>query len=219
MSRFQKVLAVIALAIGTGCSSMPRGIVSVPPYQPSNVYRPMDRLPDQFQRVLLLPLALRTSETTDPSAFETLQPVLTAELRKRNAFEVITCSREELRQWTGRDSWATSDELPANLLQQLQKRTGCDGLLFAELTHHQSYPPLAIGLNLRLVQCRGSATVWSIDETLDASNPAVASGARAYGRRELPKGAEPEWTMTHSPPLLRPLIRLAAAYNASHIIR
>ncbi|MCX6883950.1 MAG: hypothetical protein NTX27_02790, partial [Verrucomicrobia bacterium] len=85
------------------------------------------------------------------------------------------------------------------LLQQLQKRTGCDGLLFAELTHHQSYPPLAVGLNLRLVQCRGSATVWSVDETLDASNPAVASGARAYGRRELPKGAEPEWTMTHSP--------------------
>ena len=127
---------------------MPRGIVSVPPYQPSNVYRPMDRLPDPFHRVLLLPLALRTSETTDPSAFETLQPVLAAELRKRNAFEVITCSRQELRQWTGRDS----------------------------------------------------ATVWSIDETLDSSNPAVASGALAYGHKELPKGAEPEWTMTNSSP-------------------
>ena len=100
---------------------MPRGIVSVPPYQPSNVYRPMDRLPDPFHRVLLLPLALRTSETTDPSAFETLQPVLAAELRKRNAFEVITFNREQLRQWTGRDSWADSNELPANLLQQLQK--------------------------------------------------------------------------------------------------
>jgi hypothetical protein len=158
----------------------------------------MDRLPDQFQRVLLLPLALRTSATTDPSAFETLQPVLTAELRKRNAFEVITCSREELRQRTGCDSWAASDELPANLLQQLQKRIGCDGLLFAEPTHYQSYPPLTVGLNLRRVQCRGSATLWSIDETLDASNPAVASGVRAYGRRELPKWAGPEGTTTNS---------------------
>ena len=100
-----------------------------------------------FHPVLLLPLPIKTSGTTDSSAFETLQAVLTAKLLKRNAFEVITCSREELRQWTGRDS----------------------------------------------------ATRWSIDETLDASNPAVASGARACGRRELPKGAEPEWTITHSP--------------------
>jgi hypothetical protein len=100
-----------------------------------------------FHPVLLLPLPIKTSGTTDSSAFETLQAVLTAKLLKRNAFEVITCSREELRQWTGRDS----------------------------------------------------ATLWSVDETLDSSNPAVASGARAYGHKELPKGAEPEWTITHSP--------------------
>ncbi len=192
-------LVLVGLALGAGCDSLRLGLSSVPPYQPQNVYGQHTRLPEQLRRVLLLPLVDRTPGPTEASSLDVVRLGFTAELRKRNAFEVITCTPAELRTWTSRDHWSAVEELPADFLQRLQARTGCDGVLFAELTHFQAYPPLAVGFNLRLVECRGTNTVWTVEETLDAANAAVASGARAYGRSELRQARESDWLMVNSP--------------------
>jgi hypothetical protein len=199
MNVLRMIAAGIMLVLGAGCGSLRPGISGVAPYEPQNIYCPAGRLPDQFRRVLLLPLANQTPATADAAVSELIQPILAAELRKRNAFEVTTCSARELKIWTGRETLTAGEELPPDLLQRLQSHTGCDGILFAELTHYHAYPPLAVGLNLRLVECRTGGTIWSVDETLDGGVPAVAAGARAFGRAELRQAAETDWLMQNSP--------------------
>jgi len=193
------VALIVLLALVAGCKSLRPGVSSVPPYQPHNVYCPAGHFPEPFHRVLLLPLANQTPATADSATSEQLQPVLAAELRKCKVFEVATCTLRDLKAWTGRETWSAADELPVDLLEKLKAHTGCDGILFSELTHYHGYPPLAVGFILRLVECRTGKTVWSIDETLDASSAPVAAGAQAYGRAELRQAGETDWLMQNSP--------------------
>ena len=113
---------------------------------------------------------------------DALEPVLFAELIKAKHFEVVQISREELWRLTGRADWTGEEVLPANILDSLKKESGCDAVLFCELTEFRAYPPLAVGWRLKLVDVRQKKTIWAGDEHFDAGNPAVIAGARLYQR-------------------------------------
>jgi hypothetical protein len=181
-------LLILILAIATtflaGCETPGAATVALsPPYKPDNIFLAGGKLPGDIKRVAVLPVACDGRQTELAEGRDALEPVLFAELIKAKHFEVVQISREELWRLTGRADWTGEDVLPANILDALKKESGCDAVLFCELTEFRAYPPLAIGWRLKLVEVRGRKTIWAGDEHFDAGNPAVIAGARLYQRR------------------------------------
>jgi hypothetical protein len=193
------VSVLVAAALLTSCRALPPLPAQVqdlgPAYQPSNIYRRANSLPPEVHRVALLPLT-----TTSPSAYliagaETLEPLIYAELEKAKRFEVIPVTSQQMKQWTGQESWRADEQLPPNLFERISAGTACDAVFFCQLTRYQPYQPLAVGWKFSLVENpKGTNAetgeiqpriLWSVDEVLDAGDPAVTTGARLYYTQHL----------------------------------
>ena len=87
-----------------------------------------------------------------------------------------------MRRGFGKDAFSAGEPLPADLLTRIQSAHSADGVIFAQLASYRPFPPVAIGWELRLVTADQGGTLWSIDETFDASQAEVARSARDYFR-------------------------------------
>ncbi len=188
-------LAVMAV----GCKSFQiSGYQLGPSYRPTNIYRRNDLLPLEIKRVAVLPVSSASPTALTAAGVEALEPILYAELEKTKRFEVIPVSAEQLRQWTGQTRWRADEPLPPDLFERLRRETGCDAVLFSQLTRYQPYQPLAIGWKFSLIEKTGMPTVtssmpgngapvilWSADEVLDAGDPEVTNAARSYYAQHL----------------------------------
>jgi hypothetical protein len=185
MARVAAAWLGLVLWLGAGCAENAAWRRSVAtPYAPANVHRQAATLPASLQRVALLPVTA-AGEAAAQSGARTLEPVLAAELRKQGRFEVVPVSRAELREWTGRESWRREERLPADLLAALREQTGCDAVLFSELSVYQPYPPLMVGWHLSLVEVWTHTAYWTVDEVFDAGSAEVIAAAQAYYRGDL----------------------------------
>jgi len=173
-----------ATAYLAGCASPGAAMVDLHPrYKPHNIFRASSKLPGEIKRVAVLPLACDGRQTDLAAGRDALEPVLFAELIRAKHFEVVQISRDELWRLTGRADWTGEDVLPANILDVLKQESGCDAVLFSELTAFRAYSPLAVGWRLKLVEVRQKKTLWAGDEHFDDGTPAVIAGARHYQRR------------------------------------
>jgi hypothetical protein len=193
---FYVSFAVILLA---GCRALPPLPAQVqdlgPVYHPSNIYRRANSLPPEVRRVAVLPLTTTTASSAYLQAgVETLEPLLYAELEKSKRFEVIPVTPQQMKQWTGQNGWRSDEQLPPDLFERVKAGTGCDAILFCQLTRYQPYPPLAVGWKFSLVQNPRNAAsdgeihpqiLWSADEVMDAGDPSVTTGARVYYSQHL----------------------------------
>lgn len=197
------VVGLLAVFFSAGCDNpnFPRIASTIqdfgPSYQPSNIYRASNTLPPNVRRVAVLPLSTSGNSDAFDAGIETLEPVLHAELEKTKRFEVVYVSGDQLRHWTGRGKWRMDEALPATLFTNICETTGCDAVLFSQLTRYQAYQPPAIGWKFNLIQTpRGnvpgtdikSRTLWSADELLDAGNPTVSNAARSYYMKQIHSG-------------------------------
>jgi hypothetical protein len=165
-----------------GCATLPWSPdqVTGPSYQPSNVYCAEVTLPGRLKRVAVLPLTVAIQNTEFESGRESLQPELLAELGRKKLFELVVTEPEALARWTGRTRWDGTDPLPLDFFRKVREATGCDAVLFGQLSHYHPYSPLLVGWNLKLVDCQEQKVWWSIDEVFDGSNAMVVNGARRY---------------------------------------
>ncbi len=195
----QWILVSALTAVLCGCSTTPSRLADFGPrYRPANFHAP-DRLPPSIRRVVVLPLATAKSDGVLDAGAEHFAGVLDAEVRKSGAFEVVTVTPAQLQQWTGRRAWRADEALPVEFFKRLRAETGCDAVLFPALNAYRAYPPLAIGWDLRLIDCAEQRVVWAVDELLDAGAPAVARAARDYGAEQLRGGADEEGAVLQSP--------------------
>jgi hypothetical protein len=180
-------LAAFLPALVAGCALVPpearRALAA--PYKPANVYLREAALPPDLRRVAVLPLPLNRDYSSQADGAELLAPVFATELSKRHLFEVICVTPEQLPAPAGTTGWSADGKLPQNLLQRLHDLTGCDAVIFVNLTVFQPYPPLSTGWKARLVDCTRQQTWWAVDEVFDASNISVVAAAQAYARAEL----------------------------------
>lgn len=197
--RIQVVGCAAGAILASGCHLLPYLPNQVqdlgPRYHPSNVYRQADVLPPQIRRVAVLPIAAPNVSTYTQAGLESLSPLLYPELDKCKRFEVISVAPEQLRQWTGKISWKTEELLPPDFFARLKDATGCDAVLFTELTRYSPYQPLAVGWRFSLVavppaelapgQSMRNQIIWSADEVMDAGDLAVANAARDYYQQHL----------------------------------
>jgi hypothetical protein len=167
-----------------------------------NFFQASDKLADDVQRVLILPLASDKRQADLVAGCESLEPVLQAELAKTRKFEIVVASAETLRSCTGRALWSAEDALPLKFFESLREAYGCDAVLFCQLTAYKAYAPLSVGWRLRLVDARSRQTVWASDEVFDAADKSVQEGVRRF--EKLPKVTwfnpqSSDWLARHSP--------------------
>ncbi len=180
-------VAIAALAfVISGCDSVPLQSLEPPAYyHPANVAVEGFALPVAIRRVAVLPLAPSSSSTALEQGVEALQPVVDSELKKTERFEVVTVSPEHLRDLTGQSAWRADEPLPIDFFRHLQRDTGCDAIMFCEITRYQPYQPLSVGWKLCLA-AQGTAEhaeprkLWSVDEVLDSGDSKTARAARTY---------------------------------------
>jgi hypothetical protein len=195
---------LITMLLMTGCASVrhiPTSAKDIgPSYKPSNVYVRSAAIPSEMRRVVVMPVTSTSSDAFMDAGVDALETTLQAELIKTKRFEVIPLTRERLMALTGRPGWRIDEVLPDGIFKKIQKATGCDAVLFAQLTRYQPYQPIAIGWKFTLVQTATvviddlvsgrdasntishlrSQTFWSADEVLDSGDPSVSRAARAY---------------------------------------
>lgn len=190
--RTARRLGALAGAVGMlalcGCAAMMDALpMSGPVHRPQNVYRGVDKLPRDLKRVAVLPLRVDGKDHATELARPGLQKVLLSELSKSGRFELVLVRPELLRDWTGKPAWGSEEELPPGLLDRIRSETGCEGVLFCQVTGYRAYPPLAIGWRLRLVDVDGLRVWWAADEWFDAADEAVANAARRHSMDRSPR--------------------------------
>jgi len=168
-------------------------------YVPQNVHRSDSHLSLRVRRVAVLPLA--ADEASTGAGQETLQSVLRDELGRTEKFVRVLETREQLKLWTGRSVFYSSDRLPPDLFTRLRDETGCAAVLFCRLTRFHAYPPLAVGWQLRLEDARKPRTLWAVDEVFDAGDASVVTGARRFQQQRPVASPAPgdTWSILQSP--------------------
>ena len=175
-------LTLVAVALGmAGCASGPlAGPPIGPRYKPSNIYCQTAKFPLHIRKVALLPVSWEKGDSEAEAGSEQAQSLLQDELAKTKIFQVILVDREDLRRWTGRETWAAEDKLPLPLFGRLREESGCDAVLFCRLRSYHAYKPLVVGWHFELVDLQERTVVWSADEVFDAGEPDVARAAQHY---------------------------------------
>jgi len=149
-------------------------------YKPSNIYRKDFALDPEVKRVAVLPMTTLQPTEAFQAGVASLQPLLHAELAKSKRFELIPVTPEQLQNWTGQRVWRADEQLPRDFFDRIQEETGCQCVLFDQLTRYQPYQPVAVGWKLTLVINKEHQIFWAADEVFDAGDDGVANAARAY---------------------------------------
>lgn len=171
-----------ALCLISGCSTttpLDPGVTG-PFHRVANYYLTDHKLPDGLKRVAMLPLTSSEDDLAARSGRESLQTIFYGELTKARLFEVALVSPDKLEQLTGKVTWSSDDQLPADFLVRVRETTACDAILFSRLSNYRPYPPLAIGWHLLLVNAEDGRVIWKLDEVFDAGEPRVWNSARRY---------------------------------------
>jgi hypothetical protein len=79
----------------------------------------------------------------------------------------------------------TTEALPSQLLQDVQRQTSADAILFSSLSTYQPYPPLRIGIKLTLVRVHDGVVLWQFDDGFNAGEAPTLNDARKYLRESM----------------------------------
>jgi hypothetical protein len=135
-------------------------------------------LPVELRRILLLP-ATGTGDMTEDSLGRVDEAVLN-ELTRTGKFETVTISRGELQQMFGKLGISSVEALPPDFFEKLGKAYAADGVLFTDVTNFSAYPPLVIGLRMKLARISDHVIWWAADNIFSAADPAVSNAARRH---------------------------------------
>jgi TolB-like protein len=177
MKQFTLGIVLIALACAcAGCFERARERVVrhfAPQHAITNWSRDarFDRL--GIRRVAVLPFV-------DDSRYSEASPRLTEafmiELRKTRKFDVLAVDREAPIA-TLATSHAAFDAVEARMMGET---LNVDAVVLGEIVEYEPYRPVAIGLRVVMIDTRSGRVVWTVDETLDTSELAVANLVRQY---------------------------------------
>ncbi len=80
----------------------------------------------------------------------------------------------------GKSAIASVEELPSGFFEKLGKAYGADAILFTDVTTFSAYPPLALGLRMKLARISDRVIWWAADNVFSAAEPAVSNSARRH---------------------------------------
>jgi len=140
-------------------------------------------LNENVRRVAILPLIPSRGNREAERGVAFLQPILTEEFSRNRIFDVVTVTPDRLRRLFHRQSIYADEPLPYDFLTTIHRETGCQAILFAELTTFRAYPPIALGWKLHLFDLESEKLIWAVDEVFDGGQSPVANSLRRHIRR------------------------------------
>jgi len=177
LKAFWSAVAICLVLVLSGCSMFRR---SAPPVTIDNVYVPQKAM--HVSRVAVLPISVEANDWQAAEGREILQPVLRSELSKRQRFEIVEVTPEQLAVWTGRDAWRADEVLPHFFFEKMRNELACDAVLFTHLASYHAYEPIVLGWAMKLVDGQNTQVLWAADEVFDAGRQPVAQAAEGFGQ-------------------------------------
>ena len=176
---------VIAGSLLAGCTALERtdnGAYFGPFHAPSNAHLAPGGLPANLLRVAVMPLTPGRGNAPAERGVPMLQAVLTEELSRARLFEVVTVTPHRLHGMFNERAIYADAALPFDFLPRLAKETGCQAVLFCELTTFRAYPPIGVGWKLHLFSLEDGELIWATDEVFDAGQTTVNNSLRRHIR-------------------------------------
>lgn len=171
---------------GTACQNLPQrnfGPYVGPFHNIGNVYLAPNGLPDTVRRVAVLPLIPSRGNRDTERGLRSMQAVFTEELARNRRVDVVTITADRLQRMFGRPGYYADEPLPFDFLPRLRTETGCQAVLFAELSTFRAYPPVALGWKLHLFDLESEELIWAVDEVFDGGEAAVANSLARHIRK------------------------------------
>jgi len=164
-------------------SKLNEGAYIGPFYTVGNVYMIPDGLNKNVRRVAILPLIPSRGNRDSERGVPYMQPILNEEFSRNRIFDVVTVTPDRLKRLFNRQAIYADDPLPHDFLTTIGKETGCQAILFAELTTFRAYPPVALGWKLHLFDLESEELIWAVDEVFDGGQSPVANSLRRHIRK------------------------------------
>ena len=191
MMKSKMLLSILggALTLGSlGCTQLLNQrdtSYSGPFHTVANVYISPEGLPANLQRVAVMPLMPGRGNRAAERGVPLIQQAFTEELSRARVFDVVTLTPNGLDTLVGVQALYADSRLPIEFISKIKEETGCQAVLFSELTTFRAYPPVAVGWKLHLFDLETEELVWAADEVFDAGQAAVANALRRHIREKL----------------------------------
>ena len=178
--------ALILSSLGcTQISKLSDASYTGPFHTVANVYISPDGLPANLQRVAVKPLLPGRGNRSAERGVPLIQQLFTEELSRARIFDVVSLTRDRLDTLIGVPALYADSPLPVEFISKIKEETGCQALLFAELTTFRAYPPVAVGWKLHLFDLETEELIWAADEVFDGGQATVANALRRHIREKL----------------------------------
>jgi len=183
-----RILLLTLVILLCGCATPPQldEIVIGPDHEVKNVHKTWPQLPQDIKRVAVMPLTGSPTQPQTAQGREYFDEALRVELDKLGRAEMAHLTREQVKLWSGRESWRADEVLPSTLVTKVASEMDAQAILFVHLASYHAYPPLTIGWRMRLVRADTRETLWALDEVFDAGQEPVANSARRFAKNRAP---------------------------------
>jgi hypothetical protein len=176
------LLLPLFAVIMTGCGSAKNKCPSTQANYYLNPQKPISAL----GRVALIELA-NLSQRPEVSADAT--QALFEAIQKCNTFGLTVISRSDPAckglLVEGNEQYSLDQ------LVLLRKNLKADAVLVGEVTQYYSYPRLAIGLRLRLIDLRDGSLIWATEQFWDSTDKQIENRIEAYFKAQIRSGFDP----------------------------
>lgn len=180
--------SVAWLSCGCSNSMVTRQFAKKEYYTPQNFHQETAWLPDDMRRVAVLPVNTIHTDHITSISHRQIDVFVGDAIAATEMFEIVRVTPKQLKMWTGRQSWTASETLPHRFFETLREKTGCEAVMFSELTVFKPYKPVAIGWKLHLIDANDPNILWASDLVFDSGNVAVANSAMKFSEENLGSG-------------------------------
>ena len=177
-----KLLSLLLAVFLAGCSSAQKGS----PSSQSNYYLNPQKPISAIGRVTLIEL---NNLSQRPEVSADMTQALFEAIQKRNVFGLTIVYRSDPAckglLIEGNEDYSLEQ------LALLRKNLKADAALVGEVTQYYSYPRLAIGLRLKLIDLRDGTLIWAIEQFWDSTDKQVENRAEDFFKTQIRSGFDP----------------------------
>jgi len=134
----------------------------------------------EIRRVGLLPFHGSSLSLTEA---DELQDAFLSEISRATPYEVVLLDPRNIARVDHSNPHQRGWYSPRTVIE-VSKRYNLDAVLFGTVTEERHFPPLRLSLTADLVSCETGLVIWSSRVHLDANDPRVRDGLRAYFAEE-----------------------------------
>jgi hypothetical protein len=177
-----KLLPLLLVVVLAGCNSDKKS----GPSSQSNYYLNPKKPIATIGRVAIIEL---NNLSQRPEVSADMTQALFEAIQKRNVFGLTIVYRSDPAckglLTEGKEDYSLEQ------LNMLHKNLKADAALIGEVTQYYSYPRLAIGLRLKLIDLRDGTLIWAVEQFWDSTDKQVENRAEAFFKTQIRSGFEP----------------------------